>query len=294
MRIIHGQDYYDGAHAGIDPEIVFVRDGRDLPATSFEDFPFEPRNRTTRDIDGWSLTLAYVFFCGEVFPVMRAKRAKAEHELSYARYRDIPRAGGHEFYFEEDTSFFSRPKAEPEVSGGARRLFDAGYHPGGGTPTADHDVVWVYDREEAMAYLDETIAAEADDVFSRPDSFRTKIDFHFANRNPRWAQWLIERRIVVGFLQGEATNSGSWDDVRDFDTQRHHLVLNSDLLRRVDFYKVKDAFTAFQDIQSFVGGVLPANAAETVALSDHSKIQKAGFDTVTSFRKAPGKKRRRA
>lgn len=51
------------------------------------------------------------------------------------------------------------------------------------------------------------------------------------------------------------------------------------------FYKVKDAFTAFQSIQSYISGVLGTKENDTIEVSNNSKIIKAGFDLKNSFRK---------
>jgi hypothetical protein len=50
------------------------------------------------------------------------------------------------------------------------------------------------------------------------------------------------------------------------------------------FFKYKDAFTTFQEIQSYLSGVLGSPEPETIEVSDRSKIVKAGFDLKTSFR----------
>ncbi len=51
------------------------------------------------------------------------------------------------------------------------------------------------------------------------------------------------------------------------------------------FYKNTDTFTAFQQIQSYLSGVLGTKENETIEVSNKSKIIKAGFDLKTSFRK---------
>lgn len=62
-------------------------------------------------------------------------------------------------------------------------------------------------------------------------------------------------------------------------------IVNGDNLKYQQFYKVKDAYTAFQDLSMFVGGVLPRQGNPMVEIVDQKvKIQKAGFDTKTSFR----------
>jgi hypothetical protein len=51
------------------------------------------------------------------------------------------------------------------------------------------------------------------------------------------------------------------------------------------FFKVQDAFTAFQSLQSYISGVLGTKENDTIEVSNNSKIIKAGFDLKTSFRK---------
>jgi hypothetical protein len=62
-------------------------------------------------------------------------------------------------------------------------------------------------------------------------------------------------------------------------------------LGELKFYQYKDAYSAFQEIQGYISGVLGGAAKPTIELSDKSKIIKAGFDPKTSFRKGkePGK-----
>jgi len=64
---------------------------------------------------------------------------------------------------------------------------------------------------------------------------------------------------------------------------------NGAFLKYWEFYTVKDAFTANQDIANYVGGVLLVAANPMIELNDKHKILKAGFDFKTSFRKAKQK-----
>jgi hypothetical protein len=57
-------------------------------------------------------------------------------------------------------------------------------------------------------------------------------------------------------------------------------------LKNYQFYKEKDPFSAFQEIQGFISGVLGQKQEHSVVeISNNSKILKAGFDVKTSFRK---------
>ncbi len=56
-------------------------------------------------------------------------------------------------------------------------------------------------------------------------------------------------------------------------------------LNNYQFYKVQDAFTAFQALQSYISGVLGTKENQIIEVSNKDKIVKAGFDLKTSFRK---------
>jgi hypothetical protein len=56
-------------------------------------------------------------------------------------------------------------------------------------------------------------------------------------------------------------------------------------LNNYKFYKVQDAFSAFQFIQTYISGVLGTKENDIIEVSNESKILKAGFDLKTSFRK---------
>jgi hypothetical protein len=77
---------------------------------------------------------------------------------------------------------------------------------------------------------------------------------------------------------------------RKYGTHNPVLVINP-TLKNYDFFRIIDSFTAFQEIQMFVGGVLGRGENETIEISDKNKIEQHGFDYKWSFRKEPTKKR---
>ena len=60
------------------------------------------------------------------------------------------------------------------------------------------------------------------------------------------------------------------------------------ILKDYEFYKIFDAFQAFQEISMFMGGVLGRGEKEIVEVEDKYKITQHGFDKW-SFRKEPKK-----
>jgi len=62
------------------------------------------------------------------------------------------------------------------------------------------------------------------------------------------------------------------------------------ILKEYQFYKVFDSFTALQEIQMYISGVLGIGENPTVEVSDKDKIISRGFDYKWSFRKEPKEK----
>ena len=89
-------------------------------------------------------------------------------------------------------------------------------------------------------------------------------------------------KVPVFVIRSKQTNK--WGT---YNRKARTLILNP-MLKEYEFYKVFDSYTAFQEINMFMSGVIGMNAPETVEISDKSKIEKKGFDEW-SFRKEPEK-----
>jgi hypothetical protein len=90
--------------------------------------------------------------------------------------------------------------------------------------------------------------------------------------------------------------------IYDYDYDRTHVDVNrygweknnskffiNPLLKDYEFYKIFDAFQAFQEISMFLGGVLGRGEKDIIEVADKYKIEQHGFDKW-SFRKEPEKK----
>lgn len=63
-----------------------------------------------------------------------------------------------------------------------------------------------------------------------------------------------------------------------------NLELNPEL-KQFGFFRIVDAYTAFQEVEMYISGVLGVDSQKPVEVSDRSKIEGHGFDYRTSFRK---------
>ena len=80
-----------------------------------------------------------------------------------------------------------------------------------------------------------------------------------------------------------------YDSERSKPRGNDKMIINP-ILKNYEFYKVVDAFTAFTELQMFIGGVLGVGEKEIIEIEDKYKIPQHGFDKW-SFRREPSKKK---
>lgn len=76
--------------------------------------------------------------------------------------------------------------------------------------------------------------------------------------------------------------------IRIYSCSRYYEVELNPVLKGVQFYKALDPYTTFQEISMFISGVMGGSAPPMVQVSDVIRLEKHGFDKVTSFRKGKG------
>lgn len=69
----------------------------------------------------------------------------------------------------------------------------------------------------------------------------------------------------------------------------NNLILNP-CLKDLEFYKIMDSASAFQEIEMYISGVIGCSENKIIEVSDKSKIEGHGFDYKKSFRKEKEKK----
>ncbi len=74
------------------------------------------------------------------------------------------------------------------------------------------------------------------------------------------------------------------------DNRRSNIrIKKNPILKNLEFYKIRDAFTVHQEIDQFIGGVLTNSETQKNQLNDIQKVKKHGFDENYGFRTRPKK-----
>lgn len=86
-------------------------------------------------------------------------------------------------------------------------------------------------------------------------------------------------KVVYTYIDKQSNyqdNRGRW---------RHKVTIETNpSLKAIGFQKVKDAFTAYQELDSYIFGVLGVDANPIVQTSDKDRLVAHGFDNRVSFR----------
>lgn len=114
-----------------------------------------------------------------------------------------------------------------------------------------------------------------------PHSFHGNLEDSYNYAKTFNALDIFRELKVPIFVYDNDFNRGSIG--KNYNRTNPRFTLNANLAE-YEFYKVFDAFQAFQEIQMFMGGVLGSGEKEIIEVADKYKITQHGFDKW-SFRK---------
>lgn len=126
-------------------------------------------------------------------------------------------------------------------------------------------------------YLDEPTTKFLDDYFEQKK---------YDNTYESWFQE-FETPIFI-FTSDPDQTKRNWNIKRNEDIL---YIISNPILKEIEFYRIKDNYSAFQELSQFLGGVLGNTEINTSNLTDKEKVQQHGFDLKYGFRTRPNKKK---
>lgn len=253
MRIIGGHDYFDSAMGfGIDKTVVLNRTVREnAPITRYKDSALKFPKQESIDIIG----------------------AERHHYRTYDYSTKR-----HLLAFEPMVVWF----AGVRHGGIMARIGDNNHS----HSPLNREFYW--DSESLNARIKEVgVEVKKDTGWNGSYLFNaTNLAEHFADKGSQIERdWLIENGVSIAvFNISHAARGGTGYE------QESGWKLDCDGLKEIGFMKVLDAYSAFQNLSQWVGGVLPRPSAPMIDIKDEkTQLQKHGMDKW-SFKTMPGSK----
>jgi hypothetical protein len=270
MRIIGGNDYYDSALAyGRDDDVVFVRQKDKVLPSIVE---------TNRWGAQTASNTQHPLLRNPVKLVLSNKNGRIGCSAGYKSMADAEVKARISEYHATGITVWLCGKRYQGVQWSTFSVANE---------TWRSSYIWNLDElERSVSSLGFEIPRDVQKKWSRWSSPDDRLSPHewlekyFSHNDQGFADkkiqtWMIENRIT--------------HVISAIDNLKHVWKVDSDGLKDVQFYKVVDPYTAFQEIAMWVGGTLPRNPNTMVEITDDKiKAHKHGFDKW-SFRKMPQK-----
>ncbi len=103
--------------------------------------------------------------------------------------------------------------------------------------------------------------------------------------SPKYLNQLIEEGIAIAVCYDGVSEKDDYSWPQYKSAARYQVDINCQL-KGFNFYKVIDAYSAFQELDMYLSGILTVNESKMISVNDKSLLQKKGFDEF-SFKKRP-------
>jgi hypothetical protein len=133
---------------------------------------------------------------------------------------------------------------------------------------------WNFD-EFAMFVGKKGIILDNTEIRNKFDRIQTDIRFDVKDITGDGFDYLMDNNIVTGVMNEFIIHG------KDINTD---WTLNGSNLGDYQFYKVFDAYQAYQEIEMWMGGVLSNSGNPMVEIADIDRVHKHGFDLTYGFR----------
>jgi len=263
MRIISKErDYYDSAQGlGIDETLVYVRHPRKIKLDEFECkfikdlFSCAPRWSSNR----WRYDKSEIKLTAEPFIIGFCGRVFPGMELKIRIGKDIFGDAKYKmiyvYSYKKLIEILGKYKLESKLK-----------------EVRDKTSLWGTNKKSTMEFFK---------LGKRSKEFEK---FFIGNKAPVFTV-VQHMKLQIGLTPSDHST------MKHPDLVNGGLIINNNL-KDLHFFEKIDAFTAYQEISMYMGGVIPRNTPELVEVSDKSMIKKKGFNEC-SFRKMPDNRKRK-
>ena len=119
--------------------------------------------------------------------------------------------------------------------------------------------------------------------------------FNLGDNSERFERFFIEHKVpvfvMVGALEVQIRTTTNEAGGKFPVYASGGLILNNNL-EDLEFYKIIDPFTAYQELSMYIGGVIALNEPDMVEIDDRNMRNKKGFDEC-SFKHMPDLRKRK-
>lgn len=170
------------------------------------------------------------------------------------------------------------------VVGFAGNLYPMMYHAlGQPDPDADGSSTFMYDVKSCMGFLDETFPETRKRDNDKKFEWAWKLDmsdrsieeFYQPEKYKRLEQIFTEKKVPVFIVRKRRTGV---------------VIETNPVLKAYEFMKVKDSYTAMQEIHMYLAGVIGMADRDTAEVGNDDRLKQRGFNKY-SFRKDPTKRK---
>ena len=253
MKIIGGHDYYDSALAyGRDEDLIFLREDKIMPAKECPLVPIYPWEivAPNKKYNLWGNSCSIKTRNNEYCLISISVYVAGKH---YGGIKAVDFAVG----AKDSRNFWNYEEFCDWVESFDMKIF----HP------KDDWISWT-DSEEK----EKKLFPNLETWFTSRDATQEELD------------WLIANKVAIA-IHCDVTDRNYYWRHRKPDNWHINCASKEFNLKDLDFAKVVDPYTLFQELSMFVGGVLPRDSNPMVEITDDKvKIAKHGFDKWT-FRK---------
>lgn len=269
MRIISKyQDYYDSALGyGHDEHTVYVRSKyRTVPEnpTPLIEYMFkvmdgyEIKDTNRKGID-FTIDYGILGFCGKLYPFIEVNWTQGLYNVS-----DTPIKGSRVLYSEEDIVKFVHSKTFRDLVGGKKQQQYL--------TTVPYDKLTWANRRYSLVHMVRELKKIQAQLNIKSDS--DVLDIFYQINAPSFTVRVADQEVPT--------------HIRSVYYRRKSeisMMINPEL-KQVEFVRIMDPFTTFQEIDMFISGVLSSCEDGNIQIDDEHMLKAKGFYDM-SFKKRP-------